>query len=148
MSLIAAIKTYIATYPSLEESAGIFTDILSNIPTQYAVVSVPGPVIVEQYISGASLRQYQFALQSMESTADDPTRTANLEFYEAFAEWLESQTEAGVFPTLDTGKTAESIEAAGQPILFENGESGTGVYQLQCRLTYRQVAPTPTEEDT
>lgn len=140
MSLIGSIRTYIATYPSLESGAGLFTDVLGNTPTQYAVVSLPGATIIEEYLNGASLRQYTFALQSMESTADDPTRTANLEFYEAFAAWLETQTEAGVLPTLDSGKTPEAIEALGQPILFDLGESGTGVYQLQCRLTYEQDA--------
>jgi len=140
MSIIADIKTYIATYSGLQEDAGLFVEVLGALPTQYALVPLPGPKIIEEYLNGASLRQYPFALQSMESTADDPARIANNEFYETFADWLESQTEAGVLPSLDTGKTAETIEALGQPILFQLGESGTGVYQLQCRLTYHQEA--------
>jgi len=140
MSIIADIKTYIATYPGLQEDAGLFVEVLGSIPTQYALGPLPGPKIIEEYLNGASLRQYPFALQSTESTADDPARIANNEFYETFADWLESQTEAGVLPSLDTGKTAETIEALGQPILFQLGESGTGVYQLQCRLTYHQEA--------
>ena len=141
MSLISAIRTYVATYSGLEAGAGLFTDILSSVPTQYAVVPLPANPILETYINGKTLRQYPFALQSMESTADDPTRTANQEFYETFAAWLETQNDAGVLPSLGTGKTAESIEALGTPILFDLGDSGTGVYQLQCRVTYEQVAP-------
>jgi hypothetical protein len=140
VTLISAVKTYIATYNGLEDDAGLFIELLGALPTQYALVPLPGPKIIETYIDGSSLRQYQFALQSMESTADDPARIANNEFYEAFADWLESQTEAGTLPSLGTGKTAESIEALGQPILFQLGDSGTGIYQLQCRLVYQQDA--------
>jgi hypothetical protein len=138
MSLISAIRTYVATYSGLESGAGLFTDILSNVPTQYAIVSLPVNPIIETYINGKTLRQYAFALQSTESTADDPARVANLEFYETFAAWLETQTKAGTLPSLGTGKTALTVEALGTPILFDTGESGTGIYQLQCRLTYEQ----------
>lgn len=138
MSIIQAVMDYIATYPGLEENAGLFVETLGSVPTEYALVPLPGPRIVETYLDDSSLRQYQFALQSTESTADDPARIANNEFYEAFAEWLESQSKAGVLPSLDSGKTAESIEPLGQPILFLTSESGTGIYQIQCRLTYQQ----------
>ncbi|MEN6300822.1 MAG: chloramphenicol resistance protein, partial [Anaerolineaceae bacterium] len=57
---------------------------------------------------------------------------------EEFADWLESQTAAGVLPTPGTKKTAESIEATGWGYLFEQGDSDTGIYQIQCKLVYRQ----------
>ena len=141
MSLIASVKTYLLTYTGLEENAAMLVDILGQSPTQYAVVPLPGTPIIETYLDESSLRQFLFALQSQESTADDAARTANYEFYEGFATWIESQNNAGIFPTLDTGKTPEQIDVLGQPILFEFGESGTGIYQIQCRLVYGQVAP-------
>jgi hypothetical protein len=140
MSLISAVRTFIATYPGLVDNAGLFIDTVGQVPTEYALVSLPGQSVIETYLNDDSLRQFQFALQSTESTADDPARLANIEFYEAFAEWIDQQNNAGTLPTLEEGKTANSIESLGQPILFELGDSGTGIYQLQCRMTYTQVA--------
>jgi hypothetical protein len=138
MSVIADIRTFILTYAGLDDAAGMLIDVLGKTPTQYAIVPLPGTKVLETYLNDSSLRQYPFALQSMESVADDATRLAINEFYEGFAEWLEGQNADGILPTLGTGKTAETIESLGQPILFEFGESGTGIFQIQCRLTYRQ----------
>ena len=141
MSLIADLRTYLLTYSGLADGAPLLIDALGNANTQYGVFSLPVAQVIENYVDGSSLRQFAFALQSMESIADDAARIAASEFYEALADWFESQTEAGILPSLDTGKTAESIEALQSGFLFEFGESGTGVYQIQCRLTYQQDAP-------
>lgn len=138
MSLIASVRTYLLTYDGLDDDAPMLVDALGKTPTQYALVPLPGAQILETYLNEATLRQFPFALQSMEYTADDDTRAANYEFYEGFSEWIESQNKAGSLPALDAGKTTESIHVLGQPILFEFGESGTGIYQIQCRLIYRQ----------
>ena len=140
MSMISALKTYIATYSGLDTSAALLVDVLGKTPTQYALVPIPGARIVESYIDGSSKREYPFAIQSMESNADDATRTAINEFYESLADWFETQTLAGTLPTLASGKTAESIEALGWGFLQEFGESGVGLYQIQAKLTYNQNA--------
>lgn len=141
MSLLSSVKTYLLTYGGLKSGAGFLVDVIGKTPTQYAVVPLPGNPILETYLDDSSLRQFAFALQSQESTADDAARIANYEFYESFAAWIETQNKAGVFPLLAVGKTPEAIEVLGQPILFEFGESGTGIYQIQCRLVYGQAAP-------
>src|SRR5512138_1699152 len=99
MSLIAAVKTYLLTYSGLEAAAALLIDVLGKEPTQYALVPLPGNPIVESYLDGSTQRQFLFALQSQESTADDAARTANYEFYEGFAAWIETQNAAGTFPT-------------------------------------------------
>jgi hypothetical protein len=129
------------TYSGLADDAGFLIDVLNQEPVQYALVPLPGPRILETYVNGATVRGFPFAIQSMESTADDLARLETNGFYEALADWLEAQSEAGTLPTLGTGKTAETIEVLGHGILFEQGESGTGIYQIQCQLTYGQVAP-------
>jgi len=138
MSMISALKTYIATYSGLDANAALLIDVLGKTPTQYALVPIPGARIVETYITGKTKREYPFAIQSMESNSDDATRTAINEFYESLADWFETQTEAGTLPTLAAGKTAESIEPLGWGFLQEFGESGVGIYQIQCKLTYKQ----------
>lgn len=141
MSMISALKTYIATYTGLDASAALLVDVLGKEPTQYAIVPIPGARIVESYIDGGSKREYPFAIQSMEANGDEATRMAINEFYESLADWFETQTEAGTLPTLAAGKTPESIEALGWGFLQEFGESGVGLYQIQAKLTYEQVAP-------
>ena len=71
---------------------------------------------------------------------DESQRLTNIGFFQAFADWLEEQTDDDNFPDLGVGKTAEKIEALDHGYLLQQGESGTGIYQVQCRLTYEQAA--------
>lgn len=138
MSIISSVRTYLATYTGLKTGAPLWVDFLGNKPSEYAVIPLAGGKVIETYLSGKSLREYPFAFQSMESTADDLERLENSGFFESFADWLETQTEAGTLPTLGTGQTTEIIEALGWGYLYEQGNSDTGVYQIQCRIVYGQ----------
>lgn len=139
MSLISVVRDYIETYTGLAEDAPVWVEYLGSDPIQYAILPLAGDRVLEEYINGTSLRSWPFAFRSMESTADDLARLENNGFYEAFAEWLDEQTDAGELPTLENGKTAEAIEATGWGFLYEQGESDTGIYQVQCRLIYKQT---------
>jgi len=138
MTVIEAVQNYIQTYTGLPSGAPVWVDYLGLMPSQFTVQAMPGARVVEIYLDGSRLREFPFVLAFMGSTADDAARLANVGFFEAFADWLEQQTEAEVFPTLLAGKTPEKIEALGWGYLFELGESETGVYQIQCRLTYME----------
>lgn len=138
MSIINSVRTYLATYTGLKTGAPLWVDFLGNNPSEYAVIPLAGSKVIESYINGSSQREFPFAFQSMESTADDLERLENSGFFETFADWLETQSEAGTLPTLGTGQTSELIEATGWGYLYEQGNSDTGVYQIQCRLVYDQ----------
>lgn len=137
-SIIEGIRDFIQTYTELESSAPVWVEYLGNVPTEYAVLPLAGGRVIETYITGKRVMEYPFAFRSMESTADDLARLENNGFFEAFAEWLDDQTEFDNLPDLPDGKTAESIEALGWGYLFEQGESDTGIYQVQCRLVYEE----------
>lgn len=139
MSIISALQTYLRTFTGLETDAPVWVDFLGSNPTEYSVSPLPGARIVETYINGSSLRQYPFAFNSTQSTADDLERLQNTGFFEAFAQWLEDQTEAGTLPTLGAGQTAVEISATGWGYLFQEGDSNTGIYQIQCQLLYSQT---------
>ena len=139
MSIISALKTYIQTYTGLKTDAPVWVDTIGANPTEYAIIPLAGAKIVEQYINGGSLREYPFAFQSAEYTADELERIENSGFFEAFSDWLEIQTLAGVLPTLGAKQTATEIEATGWGYLFQQGQSKTGIYQVQCRLIYEQA---------
>jgi hypothetical protein len=138
-SMISAVRTYLATYSGLATNAPLWVNYLGADPTQYAIIPLAGTKIIEQYLDGGSLREFPFAFQSMESTADELERLESIGFYEAFSAWLESQTAAGTFPTLNAGQTPETIEALTWGFLYQQGESATGIYQVTCKLTYSQL---------
>jgi len=140
VSLISAVQTYLKTYTGLVSGAPVWVNYLSATPTEYAIVALPGSRKLEEYIDGSSLREFPFAVQIMESTADDAQRLDNVAFAEAFADWLEAQTLVGTLPTLASGKTADQIEAINHGYLEQQGESNTAIYLITCRLVYEQAA--------
>jgi len=137
MSMIQAVRDYLLTCPLMEGNL-IHVDALGGKPTEYAVIPVPGDRKKKEYLDGGSDREYPFLIQSVLSTADELERIENSGVYEALADWLEEQTEAGNLPTLSAGKTAESIEAVSWGFVYEQGESATGIYQITCKLAYVQ----------
>ncbi len=137
-SIIKAVRDYIAGYTGLVDGAPVWVGYLGPDPTQYAIIPIAGPKIIETYLNRATLREFPFAFQSVESTADELERLESVGFYEAFADWLESQSLSGIFPTLNSNQTPENIEALGWAYLYEQGVSDTGIYQIQCKLTYSQ----------
>lgn len=139
MSIISAVQTYLKTYAELASGSPLWVNHLNAAPTAYAIVPLPGARKLEEYLDGSSLREFPFAFQFAESTMDEAERLANAEFAEALADWLESQTLAGTLPTLATGKTADTIEAVNWGYLEQQGDSGTGIYLITCRLIYDQV---------
>lgn len=138
MTIISAIKSYLENYSGLASGAPVWVDYLGPTPTEYVIVPIPGSRIIQEYISGKTIREFTFAFQSVESTADELERLESLGFFEAFADWLEHQSEVGDLPSLGANQEAENLEATGWGYLFQQGESQTGIYQIQCRLTYEQ----------
>ena len=139
MSVLSAIQTYIKTYSELKTDAPVWVNFMGEAPTEYSIVPLAGPQIIEEYITGKTSRVFPFALQSMESTMAELERVANQEFFEEFAEWLRTQSEASNFPTMGSGQTPFRIMALGHGVMLQQGDSQTGVYQIQCRLEYEQT---------
>lgn len=137
MSMIEAVRNYLLTYAGMADAL-IHVDALGNTPIEYAVIPLPGDRKIAEYLDGKTQREYPFLIQSVFSTADEAERIENSGFYEALADWLDDQTDAGNLPTLGSGKTAESINAVTWGFVYEQGESGTGIYQITCKLVYEQ----------
>jgi hypothetical protein len=138
MSIISALRTFLATCPNLESGALLLVDHTGSQPIQYAIIPLPGERIVERYLSGSTLREYPFLFQTAKSSADDLERIETAGFQEAFSDWLEAQTDAGNLPDLGAKKTPQALEAVTWGFLYEQGESDTAIYQMQCKLTYEQ----------
>ena len=138
MSLIESVKTYLSGYSGLAKGAPLWVDYLASEPTGYAIIPLPGTKIIEKYLDGGSLREFPFAFQSMELTADEAERLENNGFYETLADWFELHSAIIPIPTLGEGKTPRRIEALGWAFVYETSESETAVYRIQCKLTYEQ----------
>lgn len=136
MSIIKSLQTYLKTCPYLADGAGVMIDHVDT-GLSYSIIPAPGGRIAAHYLNGSNLREYIFAFQISTSTADDYERLKNAGFNETFADWLEAQTLAGNLPALGANQKAESIEAE-NGFLFERGKSSTGIYQIMCKLTYKQ----------
>src|SRR3989304_9030408 len=110
-TIVSAIIDFLDNYTGLATDPPMWVNYLGIGGVQYTVVPLAGERTVETYITGATVREFPFAFQSVESTADQLARLESIGFYEAFSEWLDQQTIDGVLPTLDAGKTAVEISA-------------------------------------
>lgn len=138
MSIISALRTFIATWEGLEDGKIIYVDHLDDEPVSYTIIPLPGAKILDQDILGNSYREYPFAFRTAESTADNLERIATNEFFEDFSDWIDLQNKNGTFPSLESDKTALEIYANNWGYLFEQSDSDTGIYQINCTLRYRQ----------
>lgn len=139
-TIIGAIQEYLQTYEGIESGAPVWVDYIGTEVTQYEIVPMPGSRIVESYLDGSSLREYPFSFQFSGSTADDTARLGNSGFAETFADWVEEQSNSKILPILSNNKTAESMEVTNSGYLEQAGDSQTGIYSIQCKLTYTQEA--------
>jgi hypothetical protein len=133
MSDIKAVQDFLLSYQQLEEDRPVWVEMLGEDPLSYTVFLVPGKQVTEDIIGNKTV-SYPFGFGAVEVIADNSALLA-AEFYEEFADWLDEQTESGILPTLDTGKSAISIEALDTATIIERAEK-TGVFQILCKLVY------------
>ncbi|RHV46789.1 MULTISPECIES: hypothetical protein [unclassified Bacillota] len=140
MSVIGAIRDFIATCPYLDEFEETFSkvdiDFLEEKPTNYMVEAVPAEPIVKRYTNGDSIRRVAFHFCSRVFWGDVENIDTS-EFYEHFQEWLEDCTRNREFPILDSMKEARSIRATTNGYMVD-AEAKTARYAIQCEFTYFQ----------
>jgi len=136
-SFAQGIKEFLETYTPL--AGGVYVEFVGEQPTEYAVVMLPELEKIQEYIVHGGIYGRHFLLNMRAATVEDADRLQSSGFFEDFQEWLMSQTEAGVLPTLPTGYTALSIEALSNGYLMESSEVlSTAVYSINCRLVYER----------
>lgn len=137
--MIDNIREYLKTCPYLKNGK-INVDYLGEAPVRYTIDAVPSPAVLKHYAGGDTLRQFVFVFASREYYGQEVLQNMqNNSFYESFAAWLEEQSEAGELPSLESGKTAQSMEALTSGYLYD-GDTDNARYQIQCRLVYYQSA--------
>lgn len=135
MSIIQGIRDYICSCPYLKDGK-LNVDYLGTEPTEYVVESVPSSGVIKRYADGGVLRQYLFVFGSREYYSGKVLeQLENSGFYEAFAGWIEKQSENGNLPKLPEGLSAQRVEITSTGYMLDATEKNAR-YQIQCRLIY------------
>lgn len=137
MTIIEAIRTYLATCPLLA-GGKLNVDFLPPEAATYSVDVVPVTPVIKQYLDGSSNRQFLFVLATRAYYgALIRQQLDNLTFFEEFEEWLADQNRARNFPALGEGRTGRGLGVTTSGYVFAP-DTDTARYQIQCRLTYFQ----------
>lgn len=134
-SVIQAVTDYFMKCPLLKD--GVFrVDALGTSGIEYVIETGSFDPIIQTYVDGSSIRQYQFSFGSREYY--DMDRIQNIQnstFYEQFAEWIEEQNRNGNLPKLPEGMHANELEVLSPGYIFDI-TTKYARYQLPLRLIY------------
>ena len=137
MPIISALRDYFCTCPLMDGSR-INVDYLPEKGMECPIDSTPVTEIIKRYADGSTVRLFLFGVRGgAEYGADTLQNIANSGFFEALSAWLCAQTDAEIFPILESDKEPQKIEAQSTGYLFTTS-AHSGKYQIQCRLVYLQ----------
>lgn len=138
MAIIESIRDFIAGCPLLKNGVLLNVDRLGATSIEYTVDGEITNPVLRQYTDGSSLRQFEFVFASREKYgADTLQNIANSGFYEDFADWIETQSNAGNLPELGKYRVPQYIEVLSGGYVFDSDDS-TARYQIQLKFVYYQ----------
>lgn len=139
MSIIQAVRDYIAACPLLKDGRILGVDRIGADAIEYSIDVLPCEPIVKKYTDGSKVKQFQFAFSSREAYGKDVIQgIQNSAFYEDFADWITRNDDAGNYPDLGEFRSVRSIELTSGGYALDVTET-TARYQMQLRLTYLET---------
>lgn len=139
-AIIECIKDYFKGCPYLDNK-DINIDFLGDEGESFSIEEVPSTIITKKFIDGSKEKQCLFVLASrlFFGGIENQHKIDNLHLFEKISNWLESNTEKDVLPTLNDKQTATSIEALSSGYLFGTDKVNKYArYQIQCKLIYEE----------
>lgn len=131
--MIEQIRQYLIDNQIIDEGLRINVDFLGENPTEFALEPIPVNPILEKYLNGSSLRQFQFQLLSCNDYGADVFQNiANSTYYENLYNLIESNNDKGILPNI---KGIDSIECLNSGGILDAG-TNTARYSIQMRITY------------
>ena len=127
MSILKALQEYLAGYDGMKP-VRILTDGVEESES-YAVAPA-GNMAVREDILGNRTYENDYVFLARECTADEADRQDNYDFLEGLYDWLEEAEP----PQLPAPYAAQSVVPS-NVLLMEVNQDGTGVYQVQIKLT-------------
>ncbi len=136
MSIIRSLQDYLKEYPGMRPADGVMTDCAPEDPPGYALAPSGGGETSRDVI-GSRTYHNSYIFYAREAALSEADRQDNYSFLEAFSDWLNAQSENGIFPVLPAGYEAAGIAASGASLKNMYGD-GTGLYQVQIQFTFRK----------
>ena len=131
--IIESIRDYILTCDFLKDGK-VNIDYLPD-EMAYSIEPIGGNPVYKKYVDGSCLKQFQFALMSVEAyDGDARTAIAASGFYQLFEEWIENNNRNDIYPELESYDPIR-IDVLQSGYLFST-EADLGMYQIQLRLIY------------
>lgn len=134
MSILKSLQTYLTQYDGMELRPinQVLTDSVDAVGE--CALAPTGNSITRTDILGNKAFSNNYVFYAKESAAHEVDRADNYDFLEDFSEWIDEQNDAEHFPELPGSyKITEIVPANG--MLFDIQEDGTGLYQLQIKVT-------------
>lgn len=133
--MIEKIRQYLIDNNIIDENYRINVDFLGENPTEFAIVPIPVDPILEKYVDGSSLRQYQFQLISCNNYGADVLQNmSNSKFYEDLYDLIELNNNEGILPDIDGIETIECLNNGAILDVTTN----TARYSIQMKITYEK----------
>ena len=135
MSIIKALQDYLTGYDGMELKPinQVLTDRTDERIGSYALAPSGNGRMTTDILGNKTLEN-NYVFYAKEAVANEVDRQDNYDFLEDFSDWLDDQNDAGNLPVLPGRYEAESLEVA-NAMLFDINEDGTGLYQVQIKLT-------------
>lgn len=131
--MIEKIRQYFIDNKIINEQSRINIDFLGEEATEFALEPIPSNPILKPYITGTSLRQFQFQLLSCNDYgADVMQNMANSTYYEKLYELIEKNNKSKVLPDIEGIQSIECLNSGG---ILDAG-TNTARYAIQMRITY------------
>ena len=136
-SVLQAFADWLRGCPLLADQR-LNVNYLGAEPVEYAIIEAPTTPVLQSYLDGSSIRQRAVAITAVKDYSPDLLQQlAETGFWEAFAQWVETQNEAETLPDLGDGKTSLAVEVSATHDLLQT-TAQTARYQIQLLLTYEQ----------
>ena len=138
---IKAVQEWLKTCPMVAEQLGnnvaFHIDYLPEDTTQFSIEDSPGDPVLQEFFSGRRKAKNYVLASRMENSESIAQQAANSGFWDAFADWIEAQSDAHNLPDLGEGRTAERVAVTSSGYIVTS-EDGTCRFQIQIRLEYYQ----------
>lgn len=136
-SVLQAFADWLRGCPLLADQR-LNVNYLGAEPVEYAIIEAPTTPVLQSYLDGSSIRRRAVAITAVKDYSSDLLQQlAETGFWEAFAQWVETQNEAETLPDLGDGKTSLAVEVSATHYLLQT-TAQTARYQIQLLLTYEQ----------
>lgn len=141
MSMIESVRQYLLDCPHLDNfSDAIGINYLGEECEQYSVSEIPMTPVLKTFYDGSKDMTFAFAISSRAFYSKDISlMSGNSELFENISDWIEAQSDSGVFPDFGSGKEPYKISVTSSNYLVNN-ELSEAVYQIQCRVDYYKPA--------